>query len=490
MSLRFRLLASYVAILLVTLMLVGVVLVVFLRSRPLPTGPLVQDLTTTLLDIGVRSVGQVSVLTPEGARGAEIISFLNEEALLSDKRLMILTADERVVYDSAGEYAQDSAVNILDREVLLRSGGMSRSVISQGRFLDPDGGEWIYVSQTLVRRGELGPAVAVATPVPRPTLRQVFETFGNTFFTPLVRAAVVALLAALVLSALIARSVARPLQQISRVARRLADGDTSQRAPVSGPPEVRAMAESFNDMAARVAATQQAQRDFLANVSHDLRTPLTSIQGFSQAIVDGVASDPQAAQRAAEIIHDETGRLHRMVESLLDLARLEAGSVALDRRPVQIDAILRGVADSMAVRAKEQGVTLRTELPGALPAVNGDGDRLAQVFTNLVDNALSYTPTGGSVTLRAQGMDGGLAIMVQDTGAGISAEDLPRIFERFYQADKSRQRSAARRGTGLGLAIAREIVEAHGGTVSASSAPGQGTTVTVWLPAQQLAVSS
>jgi len=269
------------------------------------------------------------------------------------------------------------------------------------------------------------------------------------------------------------------------VARRLADGDTSQRAPVSGPPEVRAMAESFNDMAAKVAATQQAQRDFLANVSHDLRTPLTSIQGFSQAIVDGVASDPESARRAAQIIHDETGRLHRMVESLLDLARLEAGSVTLERRPVQIDAIVRRVADSMAVRAKEQGVTLRTELPGELPPVSGDGDRLAQVFTNLIDNALGYTPLGGSVTLRAQRADGGLAVAVQDTGVGIPPDELSRIFERFYQVDKSRQRSAARRGTGLGLAIAREIIEAHGGKISATSTPGEGTTFTVWLPVSQ-----
>ncbi len=485
MSLRSRLLVSYVVILLVTLTLVGVMLVVFLRSRPVPTGPLVQDLTTTLLDIGVRSLGEVSILTPEGQRQAEIISFLNEEALLSDKRLMILTSDERVVYDSAGGYPQNSIVNTVEREVLLSAGTRPRTVITQGRFRDPDGSEWIYVSQMLMRRGVQGPAVTVAAPVPRPSLQQVFQAFGNTFFTPLLRAAAVALLAALALSVLISRSVARPLQEISRVARRLADGDTSQRAPVSGPPEVRAMAESFNDMAAKVAATQQAQRDFLANVSHDLRTPLTSIQGFSQAIVDGVASDPESARRAAQIIHDETGRLHRMVESLLDLARLEAGSVTLERRPVQIDAIVRRVADSMAVRAKEQGVTLRTELPGELPPVSGDGDRLAQVFTNLIDNALGYTPLGGSVTLRAQRADGGLAVAVQDTGVGIPPDELSRIFERFYQVDKSRQRSAARRGTGLGLAIAREIIEAHGGKISATSTPGEGTTFTVWLPVSQ-----
>lgn len=484
MSLRSRLLASYVVILLVTLLLVGVVLVVFLRSRPLPIEPLVQDLTTTLLDIRVRSFGEVPILTPEGVRVTEFISFLSEEATLSDKRLMILTADDRVIYDSVGAYGQNSIVNSLGREVLLPAVTGRRTIITQGRFLDPDGSEWIYVSQTLLtRRGDLGAAVAVAAPLPRPTLRQVFETFGNTFFTPLARAAVVALLAALLLSALIARSVARPLQDISRAAGRIAGGDYTQRAPVSGPPEVRALADSFNDMASRVAATQQAQRDFLANVSHDLRTPLTSIQGFSQAIADGVASDPEAAQRAAQIIHDETARLHRMVESLLDLARLEAGSVTLQRRPVPIDALLRAVVDSLAVRAQEQAVALRLELPGALPPVYGDGDRLAQVFTNLVDNALNHTPAAGTITLRAQPSAEGVTVTVQDSGTGIPPEDLLRIFERFYQVDKSRQRDPNHRGIGLGLAIAHEIVEAHGGRLSADSAPGQGATFTVWLPA-------
>lgn len=486
MSLRARLLASYVTILLVTLLLVGVVLVVFLRSRPLPTEGLVRDLATTLLDIGVRGVGRVAITTSEGSREAAIITFLGEEALLSDKRLMILTADQRVVYDSNGTYGMDSAVRNLEQEALLTSRSGDRTLITQGRFADPDGGEWLYVAQTpQMHRGGRDLAVVVAAPVPRPTLRQLFQVFGGNFFRPLVRASGIALLVALILSALIARSVARPLQHISRVAERLAGGDYSQRAPVSGPPEVRALAESFNDMAARVAATQQAQRDFLANVSHDLRTPLTSIQGFSQAIADGVTADPQAAQNAAQIIHDETARLNRLVDSLLDLARLEAGREALARHPVRIDAILRAVADSLTVRAQAQNTTLRLEIAAALPPVSGDGDRLAQVFTNLIDNALRHTPPGTSIAISAHPASDGIMIAMQDGGAGIPPEDLPRIFERFYQVDKSRQRGPNAGGLGLGLAIAREIVEAHGGTISAASPPGYGAIFTVWLPASR-----
>jgi len=322
----------------------------------------------------------------------------------------------------------------------------------------------------------------VAEPVPHPSLREVFRLFGDDFFRPLARAGGLGLLIALGLAFMIARSVARPLQQMSRAAQGIAEGHFDQRVRVRGPQEVRALAASFNEMAARVSVTQQAQRDFLANVSHDLRTPLTSIQGFSQAIAEGVASDPQAAQRAALVIHDEAGRLHRMVESLLDMARIEAGQPDMLRQTVQLGDILRVVGESLSVKARDKGVELAVDVPPDLPRIAGDGDRLAQVFTNLLDNAFRHTPSGGSVTLSAAPDPGGeIVATVRDTGEGIPAGDLARIFERFYQVDKSRQ--GRRSGTGLGLAIARQIVEAHGGTIEAASALGQGTTFTVRLPA-------
>jgi len=219
----------------------------------------------------------------------------------------------------------------------------------------------------------------------------------------------------------------------------------------------------------------------MANVSHDLRTPLTSIQGFSQAIAEGVASDPEAAQHAALVIHDEAGRLHRMVESLLDIARIEAGQLDMLRHTVQLGDVLRVVAESLSVKAREKGVGLAVDVPGALPRIAGDGDRLAQVFTNLIDNALRHTPSGGLVTLSAAPDTGGaIVVTVRDTGEGIPPGDLSRVFERFYQVDKSRQ--GRRTGTGLGLSIARQIVEAHGGTIDAASTVGQGTTFTVRLP--------
>jgi signal transduction histidine kinase len=227
-----------------------------------------------------------------------------------------------------------------------------------------------------------------------------------------------------------------------------------------------------------VQAAQQAQRDFVANVSHELKTPLTSIQGFAQAMLDGAAASPEALRQSAHVIFDEAGRMRRLVEELLDLARLDAAG-ALRREPIDLALILAAVADRFGPRALEQQVALRTDI-ALLPAMVGDGDRLAQVFTNLVDNALKHTAPGGSVTLTAASAPGGVEAAVRDSGSGIPSEDLTRIFERFYQVDKSRARSG---GAGLGLAITKGIVEAHGGQISVHSAVGAGTAFRVFLPA-------
>jgi two-component system sensor histidine kinase ResE len=238
------------------------------------------------------------------------------------------------------------------------------------------------------------------------------------------------------------------------------------------------VAETFNQMTQQVEETQQAQRDFLANVTHDLRTPLTSIQGFSQAIIDGVASNPSAAQRAAQIIHDEAGRLNRMVQELLDLARIEVGRLSMTRNSIQISEIFRNVGERLQLKAHEKGLNLTMDIP-ELPSIAGDGDRLAQVFTNLVDNAIKHTPEGGKIMLVANLNGNGVITQIRDTGEGIPASDLPHIFDRFYQVDKSRQR---REGVGLGLTITKEIVDAHGGRIWAESQEGSGTNFSAWFP--------
>jgi len=492
-TLRSRLLLSYVALLLILLALVGFVLLAFLATRPLPTGDIISDLTAVLLDVRAAEGARLGMGMQQGGTGLRarltayeqlLTDYLEELSARRGVRALLVYENGRVRYDSAGSLTAGDTVAMVERVPLVPPGRMRLNTLYQGRFRDPEGTEWLYVAQPLFPMAEMRldlPYLVVAAPVPRVTLREVFRVFGGTFLRPLAQAGLIALVIAAALSVLIAESVARPLRRMSVAARHIAGGDYRQRVRAEGPREVQALARAFNDMAEQVAVTQQAQRDFLANVSHDLRTPLTSIQGFSQAIAEGVASDPEAARRAAQIIHDETARLHRMVESLLDLARLEAGQLELRRQSLALGDLLRGVGESLSVKARENQLHLMLAIPPDLPRVLGDGDRLAQVFTNLLDNAIKHTPPGGSVTLSAKAAGSGVTVTVRDTGEGIPPDELSRIFERFYQVDKSRRRDR-QTGLGLGLSIARQIVEAHGGTIKADSTVGQGSTFTVWLP--------
>jgi two-component system sensor histidine kinase ResE len=247
-----------------------------------------------------------------------------------------------------------------------------------------------------------------------------------------------------------------------------------------GPREVQELTRAFNEMNHRVQLSQKSQRDFVANVSHELKTPLTSVQGFAQALLDGTAATAEARQQAAGVIYDEAGRMHRMVLDLLDLARLDAGTADLKRSPVDLAALLNNVGQKFTPQARAARVFITVETP-TLPLVTGDADRLAQVFTNLVDNALKYTPAGGQIRLRATPAGPEVWVEVRDTGTGIAPEALPHIFDRFYQADTARA-GGKKHGAGLGLTIAKEIIQAHGGTISVRSAPGYGSEFTVRLP--------
>jgi len=263
-------------------------------------------------------------------------------------------------------------------------------------------------------------------------------------------------------------------------AARIFPAGSDQPLPRKGPREVQDLVSAFNQMTGRVQASQRSQRDFVANVSHELKTPLTSIQGFAQSILDGTADTRDGQQQAAQVIFNEASRMHSMVLDLLDLARLDAGTADLKMAAVDIPALLRGVVERFTPQAAAAGVSLRIEA-GQLPQLIGDGDRLAQVFNNLTDNALKFTPPGGQILLQAGVEESLMVVLVTDTGAGIPPEALARIFDRFYQVDPSR-RGGEHHGSGLGLAIASEIVQAHGGSIEATSQVGEGTTFRVRLP--------
>ncbi len=221
---------------------------------------------------------------------------------------------------------------------------------------------------------------------------------------------------------------------------------------------------------------EQVRTEFVANVSHELRTPLTAIQGYLETLLSGALEERDHARRFLEIVFRHTERLGRLLNDLTDLSNIELGRVSLRLEPIALDDVVDSVLAIIGPRAESARVTLATELPGALPPVSADRDRLAQILINLVDNAVKYTPAGGRVTVRARVDDAGLVeVSVADTGVGIPAGDLPRITERFYRVDKARSRELG--GTGLGLAIVKHLVLVHGGELAIDSVEGRGTTV-------------
>jgi len=225
--------------------------------------------------------------------------------------------------------------------------------------------------------------------------------------------------------------------------------------------------------------TERLRRELTANVSHELRTPLTSIKGFAETLLDGAMKDEETCRRFLSIINGETDRLVNLVDDLLDLSLLESKRVTLDLKPVDLGDLVAHTVDKLRPLAQTSHLTLVQSAPSGL-VVFADANRLEQVLTNLVDNALKYTPAGGRIEVQAAAVNGEVEVAVFDTGNGIRPEDLPHVFERFYRADRSRTRGSG--GTGLGLAIAKHIVEAHGGRISVSSRVDEGTTFKFSIP--------
>jgi len=271
----------------------------------------------------------------------------------------------------------------------------------------------------------------------------------------------------------LARRLTDPGQRLVEAARRVEAGDYSARVPVRGPGELRAVARAVNSMSARLEADEVRRRSVLADVAHELRTPLTIIRGQAEGIADGVY--PAEAEQMAPILA-ATRTLEKLVDDLRTFALADAGALRLEREPVDVAVLVGATVDGFRPAAGAAGVAVQVDVAADLPAVEGDAARLSSVVANLVSNALRHTPRGGTVQVVGRGdAAGGVEITVADDGEGIPAELLPRVFDRFVKG-------AASGGSGLGLAIVRDVVEAHGGTVSAESSPGHGTAVHVRLP--------
>ncbi len=304
---------------------------------------------------------------------------------------------------------------------------------------------------------------------------------------------IVACVAALC-SFLLVRRFIKPLEALRRAAEQMKEGKYAQR--VEQPKAIDELGElalTFNEMADTIESDvnelrrqDQVRRDLIANIAHDLATPLTAIQGLSEALADDVISDPSQRQETAQRIGREIQRLRRLVADVRQMSSLEAGHAQLDLAPLDMQALTEETVTVIEPECEQMGITIHNEIAPHTPLVLADSDRITQVLLNLLDNARRHTPKGGQIRVGARPEGKNLSIWVSDTGVGIDAADLPHIFERFYRADRSR--ATATGGTGLGLSIVKAILSAHGGTIWAESQPGQGSRFTFTLPIVQTPV--
>ncbi len=283
---------------------------------------------------------------------------------------------------------------------------------------------------------------------------------------------------ALLLAFFLSRRITAPVQSLVSAARGLGRGDFSQRVAMKSKDELGELATTFNSMAAELERADKLRRDLVADVAHELRTPLSNIRGYLEGIQDGVV---KADEATLKLIYEEVQLLSRLVEDLHELALAESGGLSLDKQVCDLRELAQDVASAMGYRIAAKGLKLKLELPGLPALVSVDRQRIGQGLRNLMDNAISFTPEGGGITISVERTGNDVSVSITDTGTGIPPEDLPYIFERFYRVDKSRSRASG--GSGLGLTITKRLIEAHGGRLTAESTPGKGSRFTFTLPA-------
>ena len=343
-------------------------------------------------------------------------------------------------------------------------------------------------AQDILVEGQVVGLLVISRPIQSAILGPMERAFVARLRWLLVIGAVLAGGLGLLLGLAVSRSLTAPLLRLATAARAVADRDFSRRVDVGGSAEIIDVAQAFNEMTAALEASERQRQNMVADVAHELRTPLSVVQGSLRAILDNVY--PLDKAEIARL-YDETRLLSCLVNDLRELALADAGQLRLNLQPTDVARVVRATVGSLAPAAEAQQVALITQMPDELPTVRADPDRLAQVLRNLTVNALRYTPSGGAVTVTATLQDDALEIAVTDTGEGIASEDLPHVFERFWRSDRSRARDdpsdPADRGrwsggTGLGLSIAHSLMEAQGGRIWVESEPRQGSSFHLTLP--------
>ena len=367
-----------------------------------------------------------------------------------------------VVTDLGGQVVGDSHLRSGMRLKQVRPGSRFFSILSEGS----------EVGAVSMAPGD----VSVVAPEPS------FSRLVSALDRYLLWAGLAAGAGGILLVSLVSRRVLAPARVLGMAARRLGQGDLSQRVPASARDEVGQLGRAFNSMAEGLESAQRQRRSLMADVAHELRTPLSNIQGYIEALRDGLLQPDGAT---IDTVYRQVLHLADLVEDLRVLALAEAGDLRLKRQPDSLEELLRTSVESFRPRAAARGVSISLAVPAEFPQVDMDRTRIAQVAVNLLENAILHTPQSGEVKVLAEVIEATTArVTVADTGAGIPPEELPYVFDRFYRVDPSRTRATG--GVGLGLTIARQLVEAHGGTIRAESTSGRGSRFIFDLPLARL----
>ncbi len=404
--------------------------------------------------------------------------------------------DDFIVF-VADYYAENASLNGVDKAIRVRVEKPFDQPIDQVRFFpfalaSPDGvvvnpnegfqlGERVTAEQLaggtkIMQDGRVIGIILQRPPPAFPRNRAQEEFVRRTLNTLLISAGGAAVLAIL-LGVVLARTITRPVQELTSAAQRMAKGELGQTVRVQSRDEVGELANAFNQMSSDLERSDQVRRQMTADIAHELRNPLTVIGGYLDAMRMG---DLQPTPQRLDAVYDEIQHLERIVEDLRTLSLADAGALVLNRQPVSPRELLQRVANRFAPQAAQKKITLNVHADAALPALNLDEARVTQVLDNLVSNALQHTEGGGEIQLAAQTRDNAVLFSVRDSGNGISPQDLPHVFERFYRGDKARPTSEG--SSGLGLAIAKALVDAHGGKIFVESELGKGATFFVELP--------
>lgn len=474
-SLQTRLISTNIAVLLVALALFLVFGGVAIRRYENRTA------IDTVRDLAVPITLEVNTFYRREGPFANQTRLVVEDALSGqasemDLRIFLIDSSGAIIFDSdRGQGLINLTIPAYQSAVdSLFAGKQATAVGGVNRIVPPDAGRDaspMLDGQTVVLAavGSSQPSVVVGIatePVRTPILRRLLPS--------LLLATGGSMLIAVIAAVVISRRVAAPITRLTDASAEMTKGQLAQAVPGEGDDEIGRLVRSFNAMSKQVAEVDSSQREFLANAAHDLRTPLTTITGYTQAMRDGLITDPDARERTLATIANESDRMSRLIRDLLDLSRLQTGQLALNRQPMTAQAMVSAAIERFQIQAEAKSISI---LQDAEPvALSVDRDRMARVLDNLLSNAIRHTPRGGEIRLHAHGSNGHLELTIEDSGPGFPPELLPRLFQRYARGDDSTDRN------GLGLAVAQEIVLAHGGTISAENCVQGGARIRILLP--------